>query len=255
MMMSTILDIMRDLRQAFDEVFAKHGCSECGCENYDDSGLFERLKSRSQLTTYADDMIDSGMMGRPLSCQCGHLREKHGALKQRLLTADAVPNGGYVYEAMVRRVDLERRERRAARFAREAGVSVEVVKGGDGVEIEELVIGEGRLIESGDEILVHYVAFVKGSKEAFENTRDGIGDARLYDRDSDGKRPARDGFRMTLGNGTVVPGLDRGLVGTRVGGRRRVSIPSHLAFGSSVVGGQSDADVEFVVDVIAVLSS
>ncbi len=37
---------------------------------------------------------------------------------------------------------------------------------------------------------------------------------------------------FTLGSGQVIPGLDRGVTGMKVGGLRRISIPPHLAFGS-----------------------
>lgn len=43
-------------------------------------------------------------------------------------------------------------------------------------------------------------------------------------------------FQFTLGNGTVIAGWDQGLVGMRVGGLRRLIIPTELGYGTSGTG-------------------
>lgn len=265
LILSTILDLIRDIIATIREVFEKHECSECGCENYNDVGFFEGIQQRSNLSTYADEMVDSGMIGRPLSCGCGHLREKHKNLQRRLLTTDAMPNGGVVHVVMKQRAEFERRKQRGLRFSTNGSANDGMCLNEDGIQIVDLEPGNGRVIKSGDEILMHYIAFVKGSKQVFDSSRNGI-DMNIYDKDkgsSDSNRndqgvkqnDLHDALKLTVGTGMVIEGLDRGLIGARVGGKRRIAIPARLAFGKSEVGGHYNADVEFVVEILAILST
>ena len=51
-------------------------------------------------------------------------------------------------------------------------------------------------------------------------------------------------FAFKLGNGTVIPGWDKGVPGMKAGGRRRLLIPSNLAYGSGAL--------VFVIDLVAI---
>lgn len=59
---------------------------------------------------------------------------------------------------------------------------------------------------------------------------------------------------FTLGTGRVIKGWDMGLVGMRVGGRRKLVIPPHLAYGDRGAGGiiQPGETLIFIVDMMAV---
>jgi len=62
-------------------------------------------------------------------------------------------------------------------------------------------------------------------------------------------------FEFKLGKGQVIPGWDQGVAGMRVGGRRRLTIPSALAYGARGAGNGVIAPHEplvFVVDLLAV---
>jgi peptidylprolyl isomerase len=84
------------------------------------------------------------------------------------------------------------------------------------LEVKDLVEGKGPAAKVGDPLTVNYVGvFYKGGKE-FDNS---------YDRGQ--------AFPLQLGAGQVIPGWDKGLVGMKVGGRRRLIIPPADAYGAA----------------------
>jgi FKBP-type peptidyl-prolyl cis-trans isomerase FkpA len=56
-------------------------------------------------------------------------------------------------------------------------------------------------------------------------------------------------FTFVLGAGGVIKGWDQGVVGMRVGGQRRLTIPPDLAYGSSSPGGGIPANATLVFDI------
>jgi len=87
------------------------------------------------------------------------------------------------------------------------------------LQITDLVEGEGRQAAAGDMVLVHYVGVSFSTGEEFDS--------------SYGRGPL--GF--PLGAGRVIPGWDTGIQGMKVGGRRQLVIPPHLAYGDQGAGG------------------
>ena len=87
------------------------------------------------------------------------------------------------------------------------------------LEITDVVVGDGAEAKAGDLAHVHYVGVSFSSGEEF---------------DSSWNRGAPLDFR--LGVGMVIPGWDRGIEGMKVGGRRKLTIPSHLAYGDRGAG-------------------
>jgi peptidylprolyl isomerase len=84
---------------------------------------------------------------------------------------------------------------------------------------------------------VHYVGVSWKTGQQFDAS---------WDRDST--------FKFSLGKGQVIAGWDQGVVGMRVGGRRRITIPPMLAYGKRGAGGVigPDETLVFVVDLIGV---
>jgi peptidylprolyl isomerase len=61
-------------------------------------------------------------------------------------------------------------------------------------------------------------------------------------------------LRFALGAGQVIPGWDQGVAGMKIGGRRRLVIPPHLAYGERGAGGviKPNETLVFVVDLVDV---
>jgi peptidylprolyl isomerase len=103
--------------------------------------------------------------------------------------------------------------------------------------IEDIVVGDGGEATPGMKVTVHYVGVSFHTGEEFDAS---------WDRG----RP----FEFKLGKGQVIPGWDRGVAGMRVGGRRRLTIPSAMAYGARGAGGviKPHEPLVFVVDLLAV---
>lgn len=104
--------------------------------------------------------------------------------------------------------------------------------------IEDIVVGEGEEATSGKKVSVHYVGVTFRTGEEFDAS---------WNR----TQP----FEFKLGKGQVIPGWDAGLQGMRVGGRRKLTIPSAMAYGARGAGGGVIPPHEpliFVVDLLSV---
>jgi peptidylprolyl isomerase len=86
--------------------------------------------------------------------------------------------------------------------------------------VEDLIEGDGAEAEPGTTVSAHYVGVAHSTGEEF---------------DSSWNRGAPLDF--PLGAGRVIAGWDQGIVGMKVGGRRRLTIPAHLAYGERGAGG------------------
>jgi peptidylprolyl isomerase len=105
------------------------------------------------------------------------------------------------------------------------------------LELDDLVVGEGDEAAAGQVVEVHYVGVSWKSGEQFDAS---------WDRG--------DTFKFKLGKGEVIQGWDEGVAGMRVGGRRRITIPPHMAYGKRGAGGVigPDETLVFVVDLVGV---
>ena len=103
--------------------------------------------------------------------------------------------------------------------------------------IDDLAVGDGDEATAGKKVTVHYVgvSFLTGEQ---------------FDASWDRGQP----FEFKLGKGQVIPGWDQGVAGMKVGGRRRLTIPSAMAYGARGAGGviKPHEPLIFVVDLLAV---
>jgi len=88
-----------------------------------------------------------------------------------------------------------------------------------GLIITDLIQGSGKAAESGKVVKVDYTGWL----EKFQG--------KQFDS-SKGRRP----LSFKLGEGRVIQGWEQGIVGMKVGGKRRLEIPSDLAYGSRQIG-------------------
>ena len=105
------------------------------------------------------------------------------------------------------------------------------------LQTEDIEVGDGDEAVSGKQVEVHYVGVSWKSRQQFDAS---------WDRG--------DTFRFGLGAGQVISGWDQGVAGMKVGGRRRITIPPHLAYGKRGAGGVigPDETLVFVVDLLSV---
>ena len=103
--------------------------------------------------------------------------------------------------------------------------------------IKDLVEGEGAEAAPGGTVEVHYVGVAFRSGEEFDAS---------WNRGQP--------FEFALGKGQVIPGWDAGVEGMKVGGRRKLTIPSAMAYGARGAGGviQPHEPLVFVVDLLSV---
>ena len=89
---------------------------------------------------------------------------------------------------------------------------------GGELKIEDLMLGTGVEAVSGKSVTVHYTGTLT--------------DGTKFDSSVDRGAP----FTFNLGVGEVIAGWDQGVAGMKVGGKRKLTIPSSLAYGEAGAG-------------------
>ena len=95
----------------------------------------------------------------------------------------------------------------------------EIIIMGNGLVIEDLVIGEGSEAQDFNKVVVNYTGTLE--------------DGSIFDSSL---KPGRTPFTFTLGVGSVIKGWDLGVKGMKVGGKRKLTIPSDLGYGDNGAG-------------------
>ena len=85
--------------------------------------------------------------------------------------------------------------------------------------IKDIVVGTGRMAAIDNRVTVHYTGWLAADGTEF---------------DSSHQRGRPVSFR--LGQGEVIKGWDRGILGMKVGGKRRLTVPPELAYGKRGAG-------------------
>ena len=83
-----------------------------------------------------------------------------------------------------------------------------------GLKMQDLKVGDGASPQPGQTITVHYIGWLENGKE--------------FNNSYSGGTP----IDFKIGTGNVIKGWDEGLMTMKVGGKRKLTIPSDLAYGA-----------------------
>lgn len=108
----------------------------------------------------------------------------------------------------------------------EGGVVVTDIRTGEGIEATHL-----------DRVTVHYEGYLE--------------DGTLFDRST---KPGREPLRFTIGAEEVIQGLEKGVIGLRIGGKRKIRVPAELGYGIQGVEGRipPNADLVFEIEMVRI---
>ena len=100
-----------------------------------------------------------------------------------------------------------------------------------GLIIQEIKVGDGAEAKVGDDVKIHYTGWFT--------------DGKMFDSSILRKVP----IKLKLGTGQVIAGWEEGIQGMKVGGKRRLTIPPHLAYGAQGRPGAIPPNSTLVFDV------
>jgi len=108
----------------------------------------------------------------------------------------------------------------------------------DELQIEDILVGDGKAVVKGALITTQYCGQLE--------------DGTTFDSSYDRGKP----FQCVIGTGRVIKGWDIGLMGMRVGGKRKLFVPAHLAYGDRQIGEyiKPNSNLTFEIELMEVLT-
>jgi len=104
-----------------------------------------------------------------------------------------------------------------------------------GLEYQTLQEGNGASPRAGNRVTVHYTGWLDNNGQ----------EGRKFDSSLDRNQP----FSFVIGVGQVIQGWDEGVMGMKIGEKRRLFIPSNLGYGSRGAGAVIPANANLIFDV------
>ncbi|WP_342622853.1 FKBP-type peptidyl-prolyl cis-trans isomerase [Pseudomonas alkylphenolica] len=105
------------------------------------------------------------------------------------------------------------------------------------LQIIDIQLGEGKAAVKGALITTQYTGWLE--------------DGTKFDSSYDRGKP----FQCVIGTGRVIKGWDQGLMGMKVGGKRKLVVPSHLAYGERSMGAITPhSNLTFEIELLQVLT-
>ena len=102
----------------------------------------------------------------------------------------------------------------------------------NGLLIEDLIVGDGAEAKDYNKVVVNYTGKLE--------------DGSVFDSSLN---PGRSPFTFTLGAGSVIKGWDQGLKNMKVGGKRKLTIPPDLAYGTNGAGNAVPPNATLIFEV------
>jgi peptidylprolyl isomerase len=104
--------------------------------------------------------------------------------------------------------------------------------------VEDLITGTGKAVVKGALITTHYTGWLEDGTEFDSSHRKG--------------KP----FQCVIGTGRVIKGWDQGLIGMQIGGKRKLKVPAHLAYGDRQIGAfiKPNSNLVFEIELLEVLT-
>ena len=102
----------------------------------------------------------------------------------------------------------------------------------------DTVVGKGSEATPGSTVFMHYTGWLFKPMAKLQH-------GRKFDSSLDRGEP----LEFVLGTGRVIKGWDQGILGMKVGGKRTLIIPSHLAYGSRGAGTMIPPGADLIFDV------
>jgi peptidylprolyl isomerase len=99
------------------------------------------------------------------------------------------------------------------------------------LQVSDVVLGEGKAVVKGALIKAHYIGLLE--------------DGTKFDSSYDRGQP----FQCVIGTGRVIKGWDIGLMGMKVGGKRKLWVPAHLAYGERQIGAHIKPHSNLIFDI------
>lgn len=102
---------------------------------------------------------------------------------------------------------------------------------GSELQVVDIQLGDGKAAVKGALITTQYNGFLE--------------DGTTFDSSYDRGKP----FQCVIGTGRVIKGWDQGLIGMKVGGKRKLFVPAHLAYGERQVGTHIKPNSNLIFDI------
>jgi len=111
-------------------------------------------------------------------------------------------------------------------------VEGEPTKTASGLEYWDVKVGTGRAAKFGDDVIVNYTGWLASNGKKFDSSLD-----------------SHEPFHMTIGSSPVIKGWTEGIKGMKVGGKRRLRIPSELGYGARGAGKDIPPGATLIFDI------